>query len=66
MEKVEKDCTRSSEEFSKHYDGCPYAHQLQDVPEDVKTVLSATNVDRRSDLDELRREKGKDQRSHSL
>ena len=54
MEKVEKDCTRSSEEFSTHYDGCPYAHQLQDVPEDVKTVLSATNVDRRSELDELR------------
>lgn len=44
MEKVEKDCVKSIDDFGKNYDGCPYAHTLQEVPEDVKEVLSSQSV----------------------
>jgi hypothetical protein len=44
MEKVEKDCLKSVDDFGKHYDGCPYAHTLQEVPDDVKEVLHSQTV----------------------
>lgn len=44
MEKVEKDCTKSVDDFSKHYEGCPYAHTLQEVPDEVKDVLASQTV----------------------
>lgn len=45
MEKVEKDCTKSVDDFGKNYENCPYAHSPQEVPEDVKEVLSHQSVD---------------------
>ena len=44
MDKVEKECLKSVEDFGKHYEGCPYAHSLQEVPEDVKGVLQSQTV----------------------
>jgi hypothetical protein len=44
MEKVEKDCQKSIDDFNKHYEGCPYAHSLQEVPDDVKEVLNSQAV----------------------
>ena len=45
MEKVDKDCIKSLEEFNKHYEGCPYSHTPLEVPEDVKQVLGLQTVD---------------------
>ncbi len=44
MEKVHKECLASQAEFDQHYEGCPYAHQPTEVPEDVKAVLMSTTV----------------------
>lgn len=44
MDKVEKDCLKSVDDFGKHYDGCPYAHSPKEVPAEVTEVLQSQAV----------------------
>jgi hypothetical protein len=44
LEKVEKDCKKSAAEFQIHYEGCPYKHEVQEIPANVKKVLADEHV----------------------
>lgn len=35
---VQKDCERSITEFDNHYEGCPYKHKNQEIPDDVLKI----------------------------